>query len=409
MTTVRAQPSTQPFQVLVPTGSITVHLDPRSAGGVLHWRYWDSTKANWRTGSTHETRRREAMTAAQEAILRLTAHQADDRAAWSLADACNDCLRDRFPEAAVTAAGPALHQLPKHLPKTSPQWYTYRDARQRLQRFVAATGSGHAMGSVDVFSGWCQSFLGARRAAGITPQGLSNDQRALSRLASWMMSRRPPRVDWPHNPAARTLLDLPPLVKKIPQIPQAVAVDRFLKHIRATDVYPAVLLILSGLRPSGSGRIEWTQVDFTRSAVTSREKNVERLVRLNRWAAGELRRWHQAAGQPTGAVWPFGSSYLFMRFRRLRDAAGCPGLTMQGLRRHISQRLYGAGVAPQIEAKILGHSVSTAMRHYVDLAQLDEHPDVEAALDFGKPPRNRSKDRSKGTKAKRSKRRSRAS
>jgi hypothetical protein len=68
---------------------------------------------------------------------------------------------------------------------------------------------------------------------------------------------------------------------------------------------------------------------------------------------------------------------------------------MQGLRRHVSQRLYAANVTPQIEAKIMGHSVATAMKHYIDLAQLDEHPDVEAALDFSRPAENRSNHRSK--------------
>jgi integrase len=399
------QTSAQPFQFLAPTGSITVHLAPRRTGGVLHWRFWDPLKANWRSGSTKTTARREAMTEAQKAIGKLLADKPDPRSAWTLGGATNDFLRDRFPEAATTAKGPSLADLPKHLDNQSPQYSTYRDIRQRLQRFAAHIGTQHPLGSADLFTGWCQQFLSARRAKGLSPTTLSNDQRVLSRLAAWIMSRRPARVDWPDNPARRKLLDLPPIIPQVPRIPPAANVERLLEHIRATDVYPAVLLILSGLRPSGAARITWEQIDLDQSTVqipraAVREKNMQRSLRLNRWAAGELRHWHTQAGSPTGRVWPYTSGYLFIRFRVLRTAAGTPGLTMQGLRRHVSQRLYAANVTPQIEAKIMGHSVATAMKHYVNLAQLDEHPDVEAALDFSRPAVDRSKHRSNKPKSK---------
>ncbi|MEN6537472.1 MAG: hypothetical protein ABFD89_27720, partial [Bryobacteraceae bacterium] len=372
------------LQVLTPSGPVTVHLAERRPGGALHWRFWDTERRNWRYGSTKTFTRRAALAEAQKAVLRIFSNRPSSTGGWTLGDAANVCLRDRFPDAATDATGPGLNDLPKRLQEGHAQWDTYRDARARLLTFVNFAGARTELGSADTFTGWCQGFLSARRAKGIGATGLSNDQRAISRLAAWIMSRRPAKVDWPSNPAARKLLELPKVLKQTRRSPPAEAVSKLLEHLKGTDIYPAVVLILSGLRPVGSGRITWEQISLDHSHATVTEKNESRLLRLGKWATAELSRWHELAGKPVGEVWPFTRLYLFVRFRRLADAAGCQGLTLQGLRRHVSQRLYAANVAPQIEAKVLGHSVQTAMRHYVDLAALEERPDVENALDYAR-------------------------
>ena len=46
-------------------------------------------------------------------------------------------------------------------------------------------------------------------------------------------------------------------------------------------------------------------------------------------------------------------------------------VTLQALRRTCEERLWKAGVSPQLAALILNHRVSTAERHYVDLRTLN--------------------------------------
>lgn len=44
--------------------------------------------------------------------------------------------------------------------------------------------------------------------------------------------------------------------------------------------------------------------------------------------------------------------------------AGVPRFTVKALRASMTERLYDAGVDPVVEARLLGHSVDTAMRYY---------------------------------------------
>jgi site-specific recombinase XerD len=51
-----------------------------------------------------------------------------------------------------------------------------------------------------------------------------------------------------------------------------------------------------------------------------------------------------------------------------------------GIRRAVVDRLYRAGVAPEVEASLLGHSPGTALQHYRRVSESERTAAVQAAF-----------------------------
>jgi integrase len=171
---------------------------------------------------------------------------------------------------------------------------------------------------------------------------------------------------------------MPPIVHRIPAPASAQDVTRLLNAARGSPLLPVLVLVLSGLRPRGALRLRWQDVDLKQRQVRSFEKGRERLIPLGPWAVAQLKPL-----VAEGPLWPFSHDTAHDVLRALREARGLPGtLTLQSLRRAATARLYAAGVPPQQAARLQGHSVATAERHYVEIASLEARG-AAAKLDFG--------------------------
>jgi integrase len=267
-----------------------------------------------------------------------------------------------------------------------------RSQRHRLEA-VAASLQGPVPPTVEQARDEIGRWLAGRAVGGWT---LRNYRVALSRLAAWLIRER--RVPWLSNPAAASLHTRPRLVNRAPAVPAEADVRRLLDGARATDLYPVLVLVLSGLRPGAACRCTWEQV--TPAGVRVLEKGRERTVPLSGWARKALDERRRAVSRDgvhaTGPIYVSACPRMAQReLALLRQILGLPaGLGLQSLRRAADQRLYQSGAAPQLAAQILGHSPATAVRHYVDWRGLDAG-DAAKALDWsgGSPGEVRGKKR----------------
>jgi len=209
----------------------------------------------------------------------------------------------------------------------------------------------------------CQAHLDSRRT--LSPVTVKNDRLALSAFFGWTNKRH---ALWPNNPASADFLDLPHSLPQTPEtIPQA-ALRAFLEASRESPIRPVVALCMSGMRPRPATELHWSQIDFDSASITFSSKVGRRTVPLGAWALAEL----QACRQDAGQVWPFHPDSAHDEVRKVRKGIS-DKITLNRLRAEGERMLWQAGTSPAIAARIMGHSVKTAQRHYVDLQAIHAH------------------------------------
>lgn len=199
----------------------------------------------------------------------------------------------------------------------------------------------------------------------------------LSGFFSWMMQKR--LMPWRVNPAAANFFERRPIPRKIRPVIEEHELRKLFHAAKATQVYPAIILVLSGLRPVSLDRVAWDSITWEPPRIRTEEKGNQRLQALSAWAAGELKEWKAANADKPLSV---GVSITHRMMKMLRQLVGLPDhVTLQGLRRFTDFHLYQKGVSPQIAAKVLDHLPSTAQKHYVDYQTLDAKEAIHL-LDF---------------------------
>jgi integrase len=224
-----------------------------------------------------------------------------------------------------------------------------------------------------------QNYLDAEHQRGIGATTLDNVRRDLSRLYSFIIRSR--FVPFRENPcfAATGLLCLPKREIRCKRPLSDLEVQTLLWGARDTPIYwNLVLAVGCGLRMIGTCRVKPADVDFDARTVRVMEKKRERIIPLGTWAAGELRDWlasHEWRKVDTAKIIKIVAT--------IREEANLAAdVTCQALRRTAVKKLWENGVSPQLAARIMGHSVEIAQRHYLQLETLNARDEVNF-LDFG--------------------------
>lgn len=149
------------------------------------------------------------------------------------------------------------------------------------------------------------------------------------------------------------------------------------------------LMHATGARPSEIAALRWDDVEL-RGAPSGlwlgrhpgARKTGERWFPLTPEIAGELVAWRLLADgcrETVLGVHPKTGRSIGGSLASACDRAGVPRFSPGSLRRLATETLYRKGIAPDVEAKLLGHSVKTAMLHYRELSPADLTGAVHAA------------------------------
>lgn len=366
-------PRKHPDKITVPgTPPVVVTLVRRSEGkdhaSTGNWFfvfYWKGERCRGTTGSADKATA--FAIAAAEARKAMTGSPAEG-AHMTLAQAVDQSVATRWPGAN----------------------YTNRsyNAKNRLKKFVTSAGTIQlATLSPEGATRILQRYLDQMLSEGRAPETINTDRRHVSGFFTWLRIRK--LVSWPINPAAKHLLNVPVVPRKISAPLTDAEVSAALQAARPKAVFPALVLCLSGFRPCGTQRVLWSDIDLKHQRATVMEKSRTRTIPLSDWATSELKTW-KAKNAPTDTDQVFDNcqAVLYRAMGRIRKAKGCARVSLQALRRACEYRLWEEGVSPQLSARILGHSVQTAARHYVDLETMDAKPAVNV-LNFAPRPHKR--------------------
>lgn len=291
---------------------------------------------------------------------------------------------------------------------------TYSDVKARLGSLTKAQGEKFVTVAADEVAAIIQSWIDRRKNEGKSAVTLGNDQRCVSRMFSWLRTRK--AVQWPFNPAQRARLngsanngdvrglDIPRAEVNVKPPADEADIAKLLRMAKNAPILPALVLMQSGYRSTGCVRTTWKDVNLGSkpTAVVPIEKGRTRIIPLSPWAAGLLRSWRRKHADDH-FIYPFSLDQFHEDLKRLRRVHGLPeSLTLGSLRRLTYSRLYEAGVSPQLAAKIMGSSISVAMKHYVDLETLSAH-DAVRVLRPAKPSQKPSQSKSNKKRSKRAK------
>jgi len=205
---------------------------------------------------------------------------------------------------------------------------------------------------------------------------LHRDQRHISAFFGWINKRK---KLWIHNPALKQYLTLKPAKTSADKPIEIEVLNKFLIRAEDYEIFPTILLCLNGLRAKGAVKIKWQDIDFKRGLVKTLEKRVERFVPLSPYVQAKLEAFRPKPA--TGPLWPYNYYTAHDELKLIREEYSLPdSLTFNRIRATGEWMMYEQGVPPQKAAKMLGHTVQTATRHYINLESLSAH-DAAAKID----------------------------
>jgi integrase len=219
-----------------------------------------------------------------------------------------------------------------------------RDLRYRLNKFVEDFGQRPIAGmTVDELDNWL-------RALPFSPQSRTNYRTVIGLLFSYAESRG--IIE--RNPISRTAK--PKLVNGSPEIFSVDELRALLEsaNTHALDVLPMLAIgAFAGLREAEIQRLDWSEVDFSRSHIEVKAAKAKsarrRIVPIQR----NLAAWLQPYSGMTGAVVPKGAR---RKLSRVREAAKLARWPNNGLRHSFaSYRFAACQDAPRVAAE-LGHT-----------------------------------------------------
>lgn len=296
---------------------------------------------------------------------RLTTHKTSLREAREVARKLVSRLLNSTLSKAVTLEWAITASLDSRWPNRTSEDRAPEDARKRLKIYRDFAGNLN-LGELTrpEMSAAIQKFIEYRKKEGKKPRTIINDVRVVSRLLSWLMEEQH-CVHWDANPASFSFLRLDSPLDPERHIATEEQVARLLQATTG-PLRAVVILILSGARPAGAYRCTWESIDFEARTATVIEKRKERRVRLNEWATAELKALRPKKGGP---VWGRKARQFFEALETIARRMKLDGiLTSYALRRAVVAKLWGAGVPAEQAAKMLGHSVAVAEKHYKALA-----------------------------------------
>ena len=381
-------------------GEVRVTLTRRRVGGNLHYNFWINGEPYRNTCKTPVER--EARSKARAAVLAAAGARSGT---LTLKQAIADCLATRFPIDVKRKDQPKVKGV------SSESSETYLDAKGRLQAFETFSGADTCLDALDLDGAinLVQRFVDHRRktilikkvelANGkieeqqreISGRTIKGDQLVLSRFFAWLIKRRNESgqrvVPFKANPADAELLDMPAVETRVKPHLTDIEIDALIAAGKSSQLWPVIVLCLSGFRPKGACRQTWERLELDQAEPDAlvKEKGDERQIPLSPWSAGELLAW-KSARDASGRIWPMHHDTAHDEMAKIRKAGGLSkNTTLQACRRTTEYKLYKDGVSPQLAAKIMGHSVQTAERHYVRFHMLNARGAVQG-LNFSATP-----------------------
>lgn len=127
-----------------------------------------------------------------------------------------------------------------------------------------------------------------------------------------------------------------------------------------------VLCVAAGLRPIGTVRLKWSDVNFETGKIRVYEKRRERRIKVNKWILSELKAWKKtSAGDHVVDLKDRTIHHWMNKIRKEQRLR--PEATLQGCRRTFISNGMDAGISSEIMASYGGTSGRTMERHYKDL------------------------------------------
>jgi len=348
------------FQVHTPAGRIRVVIEKPPRAASLYYRFHLHGRRHYASTKTNDIRRAKQL--ARAAVEK--AANTESRSTLTLGQLAAQFLEAR--QSAVAA-----------------------DTHDNLQTRLALFCDGRDLVDIGTMTfreavELCQAHLDTRRHK--SARTVKNDQLALSAFMGWINKRH---GLWPNNPASAAFLDLPHIQPRAPKTISEGALRAFLEAASEDPVFPVVILCLSGLRPKAACSLLWTQIDFASASITVSGKTGERIMPLGAWAVSKLK---PLALAPAEKIWPHHHDTAHDAVARLRAGID-PGITLNRLRATGERMLWESGTSPTIAARIMGHSVETAQRHYVDLQSIHAQDAANAISPHGRRKNRRNEKR----------------
>lgn len=256
---------------------------------------------------------------------------------------------------------------------------THRNIEGRINRFVLTVGADIDLVTTgfDPLIEIIQNYLNGRVKAKKTARTVVNEKLVLSRFFTWLSKRQPRLVPWRGNPASSAYLNIPqPQASARPPLPPAIQ-RRLIEATEGTVIWPMVVLCLgAGMRPIEAFRSHWDQIDIEQGLGPARAKRKARLVPL----CPSLRTYLAGYRRPGEPVWAGNFDRPHQILADIRTQAGLPkDVTFQAMRRTAAVRI-AREVDTMTYAMILGHSLATAEKHYLEAKALmlndPLHPDA---------------------------------
>ena len=339
------------YNVQLTSQRVRVVLYRRKAGAPYYARWWfDGTEHHRSTKAFQEA-------AARSAARRLVEQCELDgnRGPLSLTTAISQSLETRFPT------------------EESKTKQHYKGSKLHLDKFAEWAGDVDLSSKdFDGMTQLVQAYLDHRKKD-LADQSIIVIQRVLSRFCTWLSKRK--MVPWRGNPASVEELDLPKVFPQPkPPMTQADLVT-VLREMRTKSAWAALLLCLSGLRPVGTQRVQWSDIDLEAGTVRVFEKRRPRDIPLAGWIVQELKAWKKTHAQPVEVSKNMIHEHM-ARIRRKFNLS--PSVTLNGARRTFISLSMDRGISAELVASVCGNSVAVIERHYKDLRTLNARQAVES-------------------------------
>ena len=365
------------FQVIAGNHRVWVVLRKQGTGDCWHATFWFKNKMHWKSTGTP------SVTAAEYIAKDKVTEVVEGTAATgclTLRAAIDKCVAARWPT-------PESHNQHRKVTLLNLNAFAEISGEDTDLLRIGADGTRKLVGD----------FID-KRTKQVKPRTVLNEQRKLSRLFAWLMKKK--LVNWTTNPASMKLHELPQVTEVVRPPVSPGELVKLLKAAQQSTIWPSVILCLTtGLRPIGTLRIKWDDVNFETRRLTVTEKNRTRVVPLSPWIVGELKAWKEKS---TGDhVVDLKDRTLHYWMNKIRKDQGLrPEATLQGCRRTFISNAMDQGLSAELVASVAGNSVAVIEKHYKELSTMDTQSvadkvgDLSALLN-GKNEENHSKIHSK--------------
>ncbi len=253
-----------------------------------------------------------------------------------------------------------------------------KSARKNHAKAVA-TSSLQFIALERLYTHHLDAYVQEQRDKGRAQSTIREDLRCLRQAWRWAQGMDAA----PGRPAPRIEVAVTDSVysRRTPTTAEVLSVLEVLKRPNRTPWVHRVVFLLyaTGARRGEIADLTWERVNLVTGALQLDGKTGPRVAVLHPRALRELHTWPHERNTVHGTGPRSVRSNLNARLKTACDLAGVEQFSPHGLRRLAVDTIYRSGVAPEVAAAMLGHSVQTALRKYRQVSEADMLSAVQAA------------------------------